>query len=95
MRADPGRRRESPQSPRSGGAPGPRPPAQARHRLTVTVLDDLVDVLDAIAVLAGRPPADVVAELVVEGLRQAELDPDVHDLVSARRRRRLRLVGGA
>ncbi len=92
MRADPD---QPPPSSRSGGAPSQRPPVQARHRLTVTVLDDLVDVLDALSALAGRPAAEVATELVIEGLRQAALDSDVYDLVSARHRRRLRLVGGA
>ena len=70
---------------------GPVQAVEARHRLTVTVLGDLVDVLDALAVLCERPAAEVATELVLEGLRRAVSDPDVDELVRARHRRRLRL----
>lgn len=73
--------------PRGDGG-GLRPqPVEARHRLTVTVSGELVDVL-ALSVLAGRPPGEVASELVLDGLRQAAADPDVDALVRIRRRRR-------
>ena len=93
-------------SPDEGRSSGPDPHAlatdearpakgvEARHRLSVTVHGDLVDVLDAVAVLSERPAAEVATDLVLEGLRRAASDPDVDELVRARhwRRRRLRVV---
>ncbi|MGI9079221.1 MAG: hypothetical protein ACR2GF_00085 [Acidimicrobiales bacterium] len=69
---------------------------QARHRLAVTIHGDLVDVMDAVAAVSGRPAAEVATEWVIDGLRRSESDPDVAALVRARRRRqrRLRLIVG-
>lgn len=66
-------------------------PVEARHRVTVELRgDELVDVLDAVAALSGCSPREAAAELLEAELHRARRDPDVAQLVRARRRRRAR-----
>jgi hypothetical protein len=69
---------------------GRRGGKDARHRVEVVVTGGLVDVLDALVALSGRPHADVASDLLEEGLGRASHDPDVERLMRARSRRRRR-----
>ena len=64
----------------------------AEHRITVTVRgEDLVDVLDALCVLEECEVGELATKVLVERLLRVQAeDPDVQELVRARRRRRRR-----
>jgi transcriptional regulator with XRE-family HTH domain len=69
---------------------------RAEHRLAITLHGDHVDVLDAVALAEGRPAGDAAAALLAGALEQAAQEPEIHELLRARRRRarrgRLQLV---
>lgn len=75
--------RERPQQQRHATSPRP----QAQHRVTVTVCGG--DLVDAMCLLEGCDAGELATEIVVTRLLQAQVeDPDVQELVRARRRRR-------
>ena len=59
----------------------------AQHRLAITLYGDHVDVLDAVALAEGRQAGDAAAALLAGALDQAAQDPEIHELLRARRHR--------
>ncbi|MFN2506235.1 MAG: helix-turn-helix domain-containing protein [Acidimicrobiales bacterium] len=81
---------------RRRGRRGTGSPPEARHRLSITVYGEDVDVLDAVAVTSGQEPQEAAAALLVLALDRARQDPEVAAALAARRRwprrRRLEVV---
>ena len=67
-----------------------RPQSGAEHRLTITLYGDDVDVLDAIALADGCSAQDAAAALLVAALDRGRQEPEIQQLLRARRRRALR-----
>lgn len=61
---------------------------QAEHRVTITIVGDTVDVLDAICAMEGRPAHDVIGEWATAELARAGATPAVARRVRGDRRRR-------
>ena len=72
---------------RRRGRRGTGSPPEARHRLSITVYGEDVDVLDAVAVTSGQEPQEAAAALLVLALDRARQDPEVAAARTARRRR--------
>ncbi len=66
---------------------------QAEHRVTVRLVGEVVDVLDAISAIEARPAHQIVDDWVRAELARAARRPEVRQLL--RRRRRDRRQGPA
>ena len=65
----------------------------AEHRLTITLYDEHVDILDAIALAEGRTPQEAAAVLLAGALDHTGRDKEIQELLRARRRRARRRQG--
>ncbi len=61
---------------------------QSEHRVTIAIVGDAVDVLDALCGLQGRRAPELLQEWVVAELQRAGTAPEVARQVRRARRRR-------